>query len=98
MRWSKRLNWWGERYETKEGRYDRDAIETRALPVAPTQVQPHAEFVKCERKADAVDDGGNRQRSAGWAVKKQVGTDTGEKEDAVIQVVDMGSSEMEVEE
>jgi hypothetical protein len=60
-------------------------------------VQPHSEFVKRKRHGDPVRQGRHLGRPPVWPAEDGESTDRGKQEDAVIEVMDVGSAEEEIE-
>src|SRR5450631_4458472 len=66
-----------------------DGIHTGPLPIASSQMQPHAEYVERQRHRYSVDHGNDARISRSGSTEKEIAADRREQEYAVIQVMAM---------
>ncbi len=85
-----------EGYKGDESSDNKYGIDARPLPVAATEVQPHAELVEGERHRDAIDKRRSPQCPIRGTTKENVPGDGREQEDPVVEVMDVRAAKEEV--
>jgi hypothetical protein len=82
--------------DAKQTEENDDGVEAGALPIAAAEMEPHPEFVEGQRHAEAV-----KQRAdfahplARLSGEDEQSANGGEKEDSVIEMMHMGSAEVQ---
>ena len=82
----------------EQGQSSRDhdnRVETGPLPIAATQVKPHAKLIECQSQAGCISYGGNAERPTNRPDEKEVSADNREEKDAVVEVVDVCAADMQ---
>ena len=86
---------WQKSQHSKNAEQHDDGIEACALPITPAQMQPHAEFIKGQRHADAVNECAHASLFVVQPGKKQNSGDRGKQENAVVQMMHVSAAQVE---
>ena len=86
-----------KREHPEQAGHDDHRIEAGPLPIAASQMKPHTELVEGEGEAEAVSHGAPPPFAVADLKEEEDSSDSREKKDAVIEVVDMGLAHMQKE-
>lgn len=82
----------GDQAQNSRNHYDR--VPARPLPVTPSEVQPHPEFVEGQPQTDSVQHCRHFRTSPNRAPEQQICSDGSEEENPVIQVMNVSPAQM----